>query len=167
MNVGMICGRSPISVEASTPLSEVARLMCDHHIGAVIVTQSPLDSPVVVGIITDRDITRAQLERASDLSRLSTAEVMTRDPLVLCEDVSIEDAIERMQSRGVRRAPVISPSGTLIGIVSTDDLIAEIARELTSLARLLELQSMLEGLRGGPPSAARRTNGDETRRERR
>ena len=76
---------------------------------------------------------------------------------MLVEDMSVEDAIERMRSRGVRRAPVVSPDGALTGLISTDDLIAQVARELTVLSRLLEMQPLFERLRrpgramhGGP-----------------
>jgi CBS domain-containing protein len=147
MNVGTICSCELVSVETSTPLSEVARLMCEHHVGAVVVTESPPHRSVAVGVITDRDITRAQFEGVSDLSRVNAASVMARDPLVLVEDMAVDEAIGRMRSRGVRRAPVVSVHGALIGVVSTDDLIVQVARELTALSRLLEMQPTFEHLR--------------------
>lgn len=149
MNVGTLCSRGPVLVEAPTPLTDVAQLMFQHHVGAVIVTKSPLDRPVAVGMVTDRDITRAQLERECDLSQLTADSVMTRDPLVLCEDVPVEEAIGRLRARGVRRAPVVSAHGELIGVISVDDLIAEVARELSAFAHLLEMQPMLERLQRG------------------
>lgn len=149
MNVGTICSRDLVSVEASTPLVEVARLMFSHHVGAVVVTKAPMDRPVPVGMITDRDITRVQLAGAADLSQISAELVMTHDPLVLEESLPLEEAIGRMRSRGVRRAPVVSTDGALIGLVSSDDLIAHVARELAGLSRLLDLQPMIERLRRG------------------
>lgn len=151
MNIGELRNRDPVSVAASTPLYEVARLMCERHVGAVVVTKSPMDQPVPIGIITDRDITRAQLDSGRDLSDLSSEEVMTRDPLVLCEDEAVEEGLERMRARGVRRAPVATAHGMLVGVVSIDDLIGQLARELSALARLLDLQPLCEGLRDGPP----------------
>ncbi len=150
MNIGALCNRDLVSVAASTPLYEVARLMCERHVGAVVVTKSPLDQPVPVGVITDRDITRAQLDCRLELSGMCSEEVMTPDPLVLCEDEGVEEALGRMRARGVRRAPVATAHGRLVGVVSTDDLIAQLARELSALARLLELQPISEGLQAGP-----------------
>ena len=152
MNVGVICSRELVAVDAASSLLQVARLMFEHHVGAVVVTKSPMDRPVPVGMITDRDITRAQLEGANNLSRLTAVSVMTHDPLVLVEDMSVDDAIGRMRSRGVRRAPVVSLDGALIGLISTDDLIAYVARELTTLSRLLEMQPLFERLH--PPGTA-------------
>lgn len=142
MNVGQLCSRNLISVPASAPLSEAARLMHDHHIGSVVVIKSPLDRLVAVGVITDRDIVRAQLQRIADLSRLRAADVMTGNPLVLSEASEPEDAIHKMRARAVRRAPVVDAHGLLIGLVSTDDLLAHIAQQLSNIARVVALQPM-------------------------
>ncbi len=147
MNVGELCSRDLVAVAPTAPLSEVARLMCERHVGAVVVIKSPTDQPVAIGVITDRDITRAQLTRARDLSQMSTDQVMTPNPLVLREDDAVEEALGRMRARGVRRAPVTTAHGRLVGVISTDDLVAQVARELSALAHLLELQPIREGLR--------------------
>jgi CBS domain-containing protein len=121
--------------------------MRDRNIGAVMVTKAPLDQPVVVGIITDRDIACAQLARHADLNSLSVGEAMTRNPLVVNEEDSLSAAVGRMRERGVRRAPVVSMHGALVGLVSTDDLLPIVARELMQLARVVSLQPRQEAAR--------------------
>ncbi len=140
MKVGEMCTRGVVCVTESTALRDVAKLMNDRHIGAVVVVSSPAGLPTTVGIITDRDIVRAQLEHVADLSRLRVADVMTSAPLIIRKDELLEDAIELMRARGVRRAPVASDDGALVGFVSTDDLVMELARQLGTLGRLLERQ---------------------------
>jgi CBS domain-containing protein len=147
MKVGDMCTRNPATVSTSATLAEVARLMRDRHIGSVIVTKAPLDRPVVTGVITDRDIACAQLDRRSDLASLSAEQVMTRDPLVINEEDPLDKAIEKLRARGVRRAPVVSAAGALIGLISTDDLFGCVARELMLLARLVTLQPRQEAAR--------------------
>lgn len=137
MNVGEICTKSAITVSPVTSLDEVARLMVAEDIGTVVVTKSPLDAPVVVGIVTDRDIVRAQFRRAAPLAALHAEDAMTLDPLVVSEGESIATAIGQMQARRVRRAPVIDARGRLSGLVSADDLLAQVSGELTDLARLV------------------------------
>lgn len=137
MNVGQLCGRDLVSASAGTALSDVASLMCQRDVGAVVITKAPIDQPVAVGIVTDRDIMRAQLTRTADFNRLCAADVMTRDPLVLEEHHSVEDAILRLRERGVRRAPVVDAHGQLVGMISLDDLVGQLARELGNLARVL------------------------------
>lgn len=62
----------------------------------------------------------------------------------------MEEALGRMRARGARRAPVTTAHGMLVGFISVDDLIAQLARELSALAHLLDLQPISEGLREGP-----------------
>ena len=144
MLVGTLCSRRPVTVATGAPISDVARLMRDQHVGAVIVTDGDVQHLHAIGMITDRDIVRAQLERTADLSRLSAGEVMTRNPLVVTEEEPVDGAIAHLRARGVRRAPVVAPDGTLVGLISTDDLLAHVTRKLTSLAEIVGWQQRAE-----------------------
>jgi CBS domain-containing protein len=144
MLVGALCSRHPISVATGAPMSDVARLMSDEHVGAVIVTESGRGGSRVIGMITDRDIVRAQLERTADLSRLSAAEVMSRNPLVIGEEESVGGAIAHLRARGFRRAPVVARDGTLVGLISADDLLTHIAHKLIGLAEIVGRQRRIE-----------------------
>lgn len=106
-------------------------------------------------MITDRDVTRAQLGAARDLSQIFSSQAMSPDPLVLNEEETVEKALGQMRTRGVRRAPVTTAHGMLVGVISADDLIAQLVRELSCLAHLLDLQPISEGLREGPPRSPR------------
>jgi CBS domain-containing protein len=106
----------------------------------VIVTHTVGGEPLVSGVITDRDIVRAQLERTADFAALSTAEIMTRDPLLLHEDDDIEHALQKMRAYSVRRAPVLDARGSLVGVLSVDDLLTHVAREITGLATVIARQ---------------------------
>lgn len=142
MKVGEICSRRPITVSASASLSDVARLMFEKHVGAVILTRTPADRPVPVGIITDRDIICAQIDHGGDLGSLPATKHMAPDPLSFSEEMRVEDALARMRSRGVRRAIVLDESGGLIGLVSVDDIILRLADQLAAIGRLLETQAV-------------------------
>ena len=141
MNVGQQCSRPAATVALSATLADAAMLMRERNVGAVIVTQSPSDRPTAVGVITDRDIVRAQLDHCSDLSSLGVEQVMSRYPLEINAQSDIGDAIRLMRARGVRRAPVISGDGALLGVVSIDDLIAQVAEDLVGLATVLGSQA--------------------------
>lgn len=140
MLAGSFCNRRPVTVSESAPISDVARLMRDQHVGAVIVTESSPEQFRAAGMITDRDIVRAQLERTADLSRLCAADVMTRNPLLIGEEESVDGAIAHLRARGVRRAPVVALDGTLVGLISTDDLLTHVARKLIGLAEIVGWQ---------------------------
>jgi CBS domain-containing protein len=138
MNVGDLCNRRIVSVTASAPVSEAAQLMCEQRVGAVVVTAAPAEGAAPVGMLTDRDIVCAQLDRAADLSQLRAADIMTGDPLILNEDAPVEEAIYCLHERHVRRAPVISSKGELVGVISFDDLLRHVAGNLRALAQLAD-----------------------------
>ena len=141
MKVGDLCDRKPVTVGASAPASDAARLMCEEQVGAEVVAEARADGQVAVGILTDRDIVCAQLDRGADLGQLRIGDIMSGDPLLLNEDLSVGEAIHRLRSRRVRRAPVIGASGELVGVISFDDLLAQVSGDLRALARLAEVRS--------------------------
>jgi CBS domain-containing protein len=63
----------------------------------------------------------------------------------LSADEEIGEAIATLRARGVRRAPVVDAHGELVGLVSTDDLVGEVARQVGALAGLLQRQPAWEG----------------------
>ena len=144
MVVGSLCSRPAVSVATGAPVADVARLMRDEHVGAVVVTDLRGDRLRPAGIITDRDIVSAQVSRTADLSRLAAADIMTRNPLVLDEEESVDGAIAHLRARGVRRAPVVSRDGALVGLISADDLFAHVARELVALGEIIARQRRAE-----------------------
>lgn len=141
MKVGDLCDRKPVTVSASAAASDAAWLMCEEQIGAVVVTAAGADGQVAIGMLTDRDIVFAQLDRAADLGQLRIGDIMSGDPLVLSEDLSVGEAIHRLRDRRVRRAPVIGSRGELVGVISFDDLLAQVAGNLRALAHLAEVRS--------------------------
>jgi CBS domain-containing protein len=140
MNVGNLCSRHLVMASIGAPVSDVARLMRDEHVGAVVITERDGEKSRVAGILTDRDIVRAQLARTADLTSLGAAETMTRNPLVLSEHESIDLAIAHLRARGVRRAPVVRDDGTPVGLISVDDLLAHLASNVTGLAGVVAQQ---------------------------
>ena len=50
-------------------------------------------------------------------------ERMTRNPVTITEDTSIDDALHLMRERKVRRFPIMDTAGHLVGIVSDKDLL--------------------------------------------
>lgn len=125
-------------------LAEAARIMCREHIGALVVVDRGDTKRRPVGILTDRDIVQGQLRRSADLYCLTVGDVMTPHPLVLPVYLEVTEAIEALNARAVRRAPVLDPEGNLVGIVTLDDLLPAVAQELSALANLMGSQAHLE-----------------------
>jgi CBS domain-containing protein len=143
MNVGDVCNRDIVRVPPEASLADATRQMRDRHVGMVVITKNPLDEPVAIGVLTDRDVAFAALA-GHDLAATRVAQCLSKDPLVLNEDTNAARALERMRERNVRRVPVVDSHGTLVGVVSTDDLLAGIAGELSKLAELVQYQPQRE-----------------------
>lgn len=141
MNIGNIRTPNAVTTYPAAPLAEAARAMRDHHVGALVVLDPKDPQRRPQGMLTDRDILRGQIARGADLHCLTVGDVMSSDPLGIPLDMSLEEAIEAMNARAVRRAPVLDANGSLVGIVTLDDLVPAIARELQSLAELIGRQA--------------------------
>src|SRR5579885_1883124 len=148
MNIGEICSREVYVARPTEPLTQAAREMCRRNVGTVVVVERQGELVRPIGIVTDRDIVRALVERAARIDELEIGSVMTWSPLALHEDSDIDEAIEFLSDSAIRRAPVISGAGDLVGIVSIDDLLPVVSEELGALTKLIERQT-----RRGPRAA--------------
>jgi acetoin utilization protein AcuB len=72
-------------------------------------------------------------------------ERMTRNPVTITEETSIDDALHVMRERKVRRLPVLDHSGKMVGIVSDRDLLHAAPSPATSLS-VYELHYLLAKL---------------------
>lgn len=127
------------------PLADAARTMCSEHVGALVIVERA-DPHRPIGMLTDRDIVRGQLRRCADLYCLAVGDVMTPDPLVLGCDLDAVEAIEALNARAVRRAPVVGDADAPLGIVTLDDLLPAVAQDLTALAALMGTQARRESI---------------------
>ena len=106
---------------------EAARQMAECDVAAVVVTG---DDGRMVGIMTERDITRRVVGQGRDPRTTSLSDVMTRDPDTLSPDDRASEALEVMQRRGFRHLPVIDDDNIVVGMVSIRDLYASVQRSL-------------------------------------
>jgi len=144
MTIGEVCSREVYVVRRGEPLAVAVREMTKRHVGAIVVADPAGELLRPVGIVTDRDVVCGQIARQADLFCLAVDDVMTPDPLTLSESVEVAEAVESLCRRGVRRAPVVTATGDLVGIVTLDDLLPAIAEELSALAELIGYQAKRE-----------------------
>jgi CBS domain-containing protein len=105
-------------VEPGTPLTELARLMREHNIGAIPIGENDR----LVGMVTDRDIVCRGLAGGLDLTRATAGDVMSQG-IFYCRDTQeVADAARTMEQNKVRRLPVINENKRLIGMLSVGDI---------------------------------------------
>ena len=135
MKTGEVCKHSVVTARPDTRLVEAARLMRDNHVGSLVVMDEK-DERVPVGIVTDRDIVVAGIAAGLDQT-LTLGEIMGAWIATARESDDAEDTLELMRERGVRRLPVVASRGELVGIVSIEDLLEAIARELADIVHAM------------------------------
>ena len=106
-------------VSPDTPVTELAKLMREHDIGAI-----PLgENDRLIGMVTDRDIVCKGLAQDNfDARRATAGEVMT--PGIHCcrDDDDLAKAVRHMEALKVRRLAVINKSKRMVGILSLGDV---------------------------------------------
>jgi CBS domain-containing protein len=112
--------KNPRTLEAGDAIVDAGRVMRDEDIGAVIVTEGN----GLLGVVTDRDIVVRAIADGRDPSTTKLRDVCSADVETVTPDTSIEDAIEIMRMRAIRRIPVVEGAKP-VGIVSIGDLAME------------------------------------------
>ena len=107
----------PLTVAPTDTLATAAEAMRRRDVSSAVV----LRDGAVVGILTERDLTRAAAAGAPAATTL-VARWMTADPVTLPPNSEITTALERMLERNVRHLPVCA-AGSLVGTVSLRQLV--------------------------------------------
>jgi len=144
MQVGEICTREVVCANAETTVAAAAKLMRQYHIGDVIVTREENGRRIPLGIVTDRDIVLGVVAPELNPAALTIGDIMGQELITAGETEDVFDAIQRMRNKGVRRMPIVEDDGSLVGIVSIDDIIEVLAEEMTQLARLISREQLRE-----------------------
>jgi CBS domain-containing protein len=106
-------------VSPDTPVTELAKLMRDHDVGAIPIGENDR----LVGMVTDRDIVCKGLAHDSfDAGQATAREVMTATIHCCREDDDLAKAVRHMEELKVRRLPVINKSKRMVGILSLGDV---------------------------------------------
>ena len=100
-------------------LAAAAALMLDGDCGVLPV----VDEGKLVGIVTDRDMFIALATRNTRASRLTVADVARKNVFTCGPDDDVHAALATMKEHRVRRLPVSGFGGTVMGIVSMNDIV--------------------------------------------
>ena len=131
MSLAQLTQQPVQTVQASNTVAEAARLMCKHSVGALVITDAT--EVTALGIITDRDLVWMIAEGLDP--RTATIDQFVRSPLwSVSVTETLSDVTKAMREHGVRRLPIVDPEGRLLGIVSLDDILLLLGRELGDVA---------------------------------
>lgn len=148
MNVGKVCKHQVVTVTPRTELIAAAKLMREKHVGFLVVVEpeSTASYGRPVGVLTDRDIVVSVVAKGENPTQLIVGDIMNQGPAMIDEGESLEQALQTMRRMGVRRLPVLGPRGMLTGIISLDDVIDVLAREIGEVSGAVQNEQRIEGV---------------------
>jgi CBS domain-containing protein len=125
-----------IALPPSATALEVATLMKDEHVGAVLVLDA---AERLQGLVSERELALALATHGAALLRRHVGELMSvGGPTARAED-SVLDAMRAMTERRARHVPILDGE-TVIGVVSIGDLLkARLVEQARENAVLQEL----------------------------
>jgi CBS domain-containing protein len=126
--------RPVVIARPTDSVGSAARQLREARVGSVVVVRAER----VVGILTDRDIALRVVAEGLDAERTRVEEIMTRDPLVVGASDTLSAAVRIMQEHGVRRLPIVDETGHLLGILTADDLVAELGALLAAIGGVVD-----------------------------
>ena len=135
MNIASLCSREVVGIAAEASVHEAAALMCEEHVGALVVLAG--NPPRVAGILTDRDLALDVLGRQPVTGELRAGNLAKSPPVAVAATASLQEAVAAMEKAGVRRLLVVGEGGSVVGLVSAEDVMAAISAELAALVHAL------------------------------
>ena len=128
MRVKDIMTPDPISCLPDTLLQRVAELMVENDCGEIPIVDDVAKN-VLVGVITDRDITCRTVAKGLNPLTLRAADVMTAECISVTPETSLDECCRLMESNQIRRIVVVDAEGACCGIVALADIAKHAAIE--------------------------------------
>ncbi len=143
MLVSEIMSRNVVTLDADTPVQEIARIFREHNISGAPV----LEDGKLVGIVTGIDLiarharihyprylpfldARIPLENPSEYKEMlrkvlgtTAKDIMTKKVVTVSPDADLEELATLMVERKVNPVPVVDEEGKIVGIVSQADVV--------------------------------------------
>lgn len=138
MTIGRICQRTMDLAEQDETIRCVAQRMGARNVGTLVVLDAKRRP---IGILTDRDIAVRVAGAGLDPLQTHVSDVMTRAPRRLPKNTPIMEALGTMRDEGIRRLLVTDAGEALLGIVSLDDILRDLAEEFLAVEEVLEESS--------------------------
>jgi CBS domain-containing protein len=103
--------------EPTATVVDAAKLMAQEDVGPIPIVEEGR----LVGIVTDRDIVVNAVAKGTDVNTATVGDIASRDLVTISPDDDMNDALNLMAEKQVRRLPVVE-GDRLVGIVAQADI---------------------------------------------
>lgn len=121
MKCSELTGTKPEMLTDKDTIAHAAKVMADASVGFLPVCDA---GRKVIGVVTDRDIVVRALAKGLDPAKTSAAMIMSVPPITCLADAELQMAEDLMTEEGKARIVLTHANGTLCGIISIGDVIA-------------------------------------------
>jgi len=116
-----------ITVNAEDSMHNATKMLKEHRINILPV----MEEDKLVGVITDRDLKRASASDATTLEihelfyallRIKIRDIMTKDPITVSPDFTVEETAEILLNNRISGVPVVNEVNDVVGVITKTDL---------------------------------------------
>ncbi|MGD2036612.1 MAG: CBS and ACT domain-containing protein [Desulfobacterales bacterium] len=116
-----------ITIDADDSMEDAMGLLKEHGIRRLPV----MKNGKLVGIVTDRDLKNASASDATTLeihellyllTKVKVKDIMTKDPITVPPDYTVEETAQVLLESKISGAPVVDENGEVVGIITQSDL---------------------------------------------
>jgi CBS domain-containing protein len=127
MQLGMVATRRSVCIDCEATVVAASRLMREHGISELVVTERQGDDNLPIGIVSAREIVTRVLALELDAAVLKVGDVLWSRRLAVRVTDSVTETLERLCETGSDALPVVHGDGRLVGVVCLDDLLEALA----------------------------------------
>lgn len=133
MSLKSYCRKPVVRISPETSITEACQLLEQNNIGCLIAEREGK----LCGIVTDRDIALRVTGAKRDSDKTKVQDIMTPDPIRVSVDKDLHHLTALMHAYHVRRVPIVNGFDTTLGLVTMDDLIAELGSDISEIGKAI------------------------------
>lgn len=119
MFVSDVMSRSVVTIDADETVQTAAERMKEQGIGVLPVTEGER----LLGMLSDRDIAMRLAAPGFAAWSVRVREILTPGVVVCRPELDLAEAVRLMQQKSLRRLVVVDENGTMVGLLSLDDVL--------------------------------------------
>lgn len=139
--IRQVMNRNVVAISPEATLKEASKVMAEAKIGSLVV----VENDKLVGIITNSDVTKA-IALGKDPEFTLVKEIMSSPVITINPEKSLEDAVNLMMEKRIKRLVVVE-NKKIVGIITASDIIVVEPKMVKMLAGLISLR--VPGYTGG------------------
>lgn len=113
--------RIPVAVSPDDTILTALKVMAEHGIGAVLVTEGGK----LAGIFSERDYARKVVLAGKNSTDTRVREIMTEKVFYMSPEQTVSEAMAMMTDKHIRHMPILDEQMKVLAVISLGDLVKE------------------------------------------